>query len=311
MSLSPAVLLLLAGGLLGVLGGLAAALRNAVRADRLARRIRAVRRARGAVVAGAGPEGPMVVRAIAALGNAIGRSGLLSARTLADFEQTLAASGFRRGNGLGLFIGSKLVLMAALPLIALLLTRALALATLSRAGLALAAAVIGMLAPDFGTRWLRRRYVRRLQRGLPDALDLMVICSEAGLALEATINRVAIEIRHAHPEVAQELDLTAHELRIITDSRIALQNAGARTGLEDLKRLGTTLIQTIQYGTPLSQALRTLAAEMRQEMLARFEARAARLPVLLTLPMIVFILPCVFLVVAGPAILQVVRLASH
>lgn len=311
MSVSASVLLPLAGGMLAVLGGLAAALRNAVRADRLAQRIHGVRLTCGKAVADTAAQGSMIVRAIATLGNAIGRSGLLSARTLADFEQTLAASGFRRGNGLGLFIGSKLLLMAVTPAIALLATRTFELAMLSRGGIVLAAAVVGMLAPDFGTRWLRRRYVRRLQGGLPDALDLMVICSEAGLALEATISRVASEIRHAHSEVAQELDLTAHELRIITDSRIALRNAGLRTGLEDLKRLGTTLSQTIQYGTPLSQALRTLAAEMRQEMLARFEARAARLPVLLTLPMIVFILPCVFLVVAGPAILQVVRLAGH
>jgi tight adherence protein C len=78
-----------------------------------------------------------------------------------------------------------------------------------------------------------------------------------------------------------------------------------------VKRLATTLVQTIQYGTPLSQALRTLAAEMRQDMLTRFEARAARLPVLLTVPMIVFILPCVFLVVGGPAMLQVMKVMHN
>ena len=88
---------------------------------------------------------------------------------------------------------------------------------------------------------------------------------------------------------------------------MALTNLGTRTGLDCLKRLGSTLIQTMQYGTPLSAALRVLAAELRQETLTKFEERAARLPVLLTLPMILFILPCVFLVVGGPAVIQVVN----
>jgi tight adherence protein C len=134
---------------------------------------------------------------------------------------------------------------------------------------------------------------------------MLVICSEAGLGLEPAITRVAAEIGHAHPAVAEELRLTASELRIVVDRRVALQNMGARTGLESLKRLGATLIQTLQYGTPLSQALRTLSAEMRTEALTKFEERAARLPVLLTLPMILFILPTVFAVVGGPAALKV------
>ena len=97
----------------------------------------------------------------------------------------------------------------------------------------------------------------------------------------------------------------------MTDRRAAILNMGARTGLESLKRLGATLVQTMQYGTPLSQALRTLSAEMRTEMLTRFEERAARLPVLLTVPMIVFILPTVFAVVGGPAMLRVMASLHH
>jgi tight adherence protein C len=101
--------------------------------------------------------------------------------------------------------------------------------------------------------------------------------------------------------------LTANDLQIMSDTRAALANLGNRTGIEGLARLGTTLIQSMQYGTPLSHSLRILAGELRQEALTRFEARAARLGVLLTLPMIVFILPCVFLVVGGPAAIQVLR----
>jgi tight adherence protein C len=105
--------------------------------------------------------------------------------------------------------------------------------------------------------------------------------------------------------------MTAHELQMITDSRVALLNLGKRTALDSFKRLGATLVQTIQYGTPLSDALRTLSAEMRQEMLTRFEAKAARLPVMLTLPTALFILPCVFLIAGGPAIIQVMKTFSH
>ena len=96
----------------------------------------------------------------------------------------------------------------------------------------------------------------------------------------------------------------------MSDSRVALGNLGARTGLDSVKRLVTTLIQTMVYGTPLTDALRTLSAEMRQEALTAFEESAARLPTMLTLPMIIFILPCVFLIAGGPAVIQVMRSMS-
>jgi tight adherence protein C len=142
---------------------------------------------------------------------------------------------------------------------------------------------------------------------MPDAMDMMVICGQAGLGLEASVERVGIEIHHAHPVVAEELTRTAHEMQVNADTRVALVNFGKRTGLENARRLSAMLIQSIQYGTPLTTALRTLSAEQRQEMLAKFESKAGRLPVLLTLPMIIFILPCVFLVVGGPAIVDVYR----
>jgi tight adherence protein C len=167
--------------------------------------------------------------------------------------------------------------------------------------------VIGLLGPDWTIRWLRGRHLAAVENGLPDALDMLVICAEAGLPLEPAIARVGREIRPAHPAVSVEFLQTASEMRIVSDHRLILTQLGTRTGLAGCKRLATTLVQTLQYGTPLVDALRVLAAEMRTELLTRFEARAARLPVLLTLPMIVFILPCVFLVVGGPAIIQVIR----
>ena len=237
--------------------------------------------------------------------------GLLSTRTLLEFEQTLMSAGFRGGNGLGLFVGSKLLLVCGLPLLAFPLVASMPLPGALRTALIFGSGVVGLLAPDIFVRWRRKRHLRQLEKGLPDALDMLVICAEAGLSLEPAINRVGQEIAYANRAVSEELAQTAGELRITSDTRLALLNLGKRTGLESLKRLGAVLTQSIQYGTPLTRALRTLAAEMREEMLVRFEARAARLPVLLTVPMIVFILPCLFMIVGGPAMLQVLRAFHH
>jgi tight adherence protein C len=248
--------------------------------------------------------GPL--RFVAMIGSALARSGLLSDKTVTELELTLHTAGFKGANGLGLFVGSKLLLLVALPALAWVGLRNLEVSSMTHSIGTMVAAVIGLLGPDFVVKSMRARFLKRLDAGLPDALDMMVICSEAGLGLEPAITRVAAEIGHAHPAVAEEMRLTASELRIVVDRRVALQNMGARTGLDSLKRLGATLIQTLQYGTPLSQALRTLSAEMRTEALTRFEERAARLPVLLTVPMILFILPTVFAVVGGPAALKVI-----
>jgi tight adherence protein C len=250
---------------------------------------------------------PAPLRIITTIGEFIARSGALSTRTLEELRQTLQVAGFRGGHGLGLFVGTKLLLIVALPLatqaVPWLLHRDIPYPAVVLA----VAAATGLLAPDKIVHRLRKRYLRALEAGMPDALDMMVICGQAGLGLEASIERVGVEIRYAHPAVAEELTRTAHEMQVNADTRTALVNLGKRTGLESIRRLAGVLIQSIQYGTPLTQALRALSAEQRQEMLVKFEGRAARLPVLLTIPMIVFILPCVFLVVAGPAMVDVYR----
>jgi tight adherence protein C len=281
------------------------------RSARLSRRIRAVRP--GADTAESAPDNDLSapLRIITAVGETIARSGALSTRTLEELRQTLQVAGFGGKHGLGLFVGTKLLLLIGLP-VATLGAAWLSGRSLPYPAAILAVAVgIGLLAPDKIVQHLRKRYLRALEAGMPDAMDMMVICGQAGLGLEASIERVGIEIHHAHPVVAKELMRTAHEMQVNADVRMALLNFGKRTGLESARRLSAMLIQSIHYGTPLAQALRTLSAEQRQEMLARFEARAGRLPVLLTLPMIVFILPCVFLIVAGPAMVDVYRAMSQ
>jgi tight adherence protein C len=248
---------------------------------------------------------------VAALGRILARSGVLPASTLAELELNLSTAGFRYSNALGLFIGAKVIMAVILPVIAFLVLQHVHISALMRTLLMGASFVLGLLGPDMILRRRRQRHLKGVAKGLPDALDMLVICSEAGLGLEAGLDRVTVEIAPAFPEVAYEFGLTSTELRITSDRRAALLNLGTRTGLSVMQRLGTTLVQTLQYGTPLSQALRTLASEMRYEMQIQFETRAARLPVLLTLPMILFILPCIFIVVGGPAGLTIVRNIMH
>lgn len=301
--ITPQRLLLAAALLLALLlASLTLLLPQLRREQRLARRLAMLR---GSQPGEAGPSQPLVQRALMGMGVLLLRSGLLPRDTLAGWKQMLVAAHFRQDRALALLAGGKLCLMLLLPLPTWLLVDPLALE--EPWPLLLASAIAGLLLPDLLLARRRHSRLQAVERGLPDALDMLVICAEAGLGLEAGIERVSLEIAPAHRAVAEEFAVTAHELRIASDRRSALLGLGARLQLDPLKRLAATLVQTLQYGTPLTQALRGLAAELRQEQLTRFETRAARLPVLLTLPMVAFILPTIFLVLAGPAVIQMLR----
>lgn len=252
---------------------------------------------------------PWPQRAARAVGQAVLASGIVKGETLAELQRTVMAAGFRGSRAVAVFIGTKVMLMVGLPFIALPLSSGMG--PMGRNLLVAGAAVAGLVLPDMALRRLREMHAKQVERGLADALDLMVICAEAGLPLEAAVERVSIEMAEANRAVAAEFGNVGTELRILSDRRQALQNMGDRSGLDSLRRLGGTLAQTLQYGTPLAQALRTLATELRHETLMRFEARAARLPALLTMPTIAFILPCIFLIVGGPAVLRVLDIASR
>ena len=289
-------------------GGTEVVLIQVQRQERLKQRLLAIRRPNDASIHGSQPQqAGGLIGLIGAIGSGVARSGLLSQKTMAELTLTLGSSGLRGPGALGVFVGAKLLLLIAMPLLAWVGLERFGLSPLVRNVSIAGAAMIGMLGPDW---WVRRRHKQHLdaiQTGLPDALDLMVICAEAGLGFEPAINRVATEIRQAHPAISEEFGKTASELRVVSDSRVALVNMGNRTGLESIKRMTSMLVQTMRYGTPLGDALRVLSAEMRHEMLMKFETRAARLPVLMTIPMILFILPCIFLIVGGPAAIQVMR----
>jgi tight adherence protein C len=156
-------------------------------------------------------------------------------------------------------------------------------------------------APDI---WLKNRVKKRshaIRKGLPDALDLLVICAEAGLTVDAAFNRVAKELGKAYPELGDEFGLTAIELGFLNERRQAFENFAMRVDLEAVRGVVTTMIQTEKYGTPLASALRVLSAAFRNERMMRAEEKAARLPAIMTVPLILFILPTLFVVILGPA----------
>ncbi|MCZ8324725.1 MAG: type II secretion system F family protein [Sphingomonadaceae bacterium] len=168
--------------------------------------------------------------------------------------------------------------------------------------MAFAAAVgIGYKGPEIYIQNMISKRTDAIRKGLPDALDLLVICAEAGLTVDAAFNRVARELGRAYPELGDEFALTAIELSFLSERRQAFENLAWRVDLEAVKGVTTTMVQTERYGTPLASALRVLSAEFRNERMMRAEEKAARLPAIMTVPLILFILPVLFVVILGPA----------
>lgn len=144
-----------------------------------------------------------------------------------------------------------------------------------------------------------------LRKALPDALDLMMICAEAGLSLSAALDRVAKELSRVSPELAEEFGLTSVELGFLPDRAVALKHLAERCELKEIRGFVNVIAQTEKYGTPIAQALRVLAKEFRTERMLRAEQKAARLPAMMTVPMIVFILPTLFIIVMAPAVISI------
>jgi tight adherence protein C len=168
-------------------------------------------------------------------------------------------------------------------------------------GLFAGTVLFGYKGPDIWIKNLINKRTKEIRKGLPDALDLLVICAEAGLTVDAAFGRVARELGRAYPELGDEFALTAIELSFLTERRLAFENLAYRVDLDSVTGVVTTMIQTERYGTPLASALRVLSAEFRNERMMRAEEKAARLPAIMTIPLILFILPTLFIVILGPA----------
>jgi tight adherence protein C len=180
--------------------------------------------------------------------------------------------------------------------------------TLMRLAMCVAAAYLGIKLPQLFLKNVTTRRQQSIRRAFPDALDLLLICVESGMSIDAAFKRVSMEIGSQSVPLAEELTLATAELSYLQDRRQAFENLSARTGLDGVKAVCTALIQAERYGTPLAQALRVLAQEIRDQRMAEAEKKAAALPPKLTVPMILFFLPVLFIVIMGPAAIRVMEI---
>lgn len=167
---------------------------------------------------------------------------------------------------------------------------------------------LGYKLPSMAVNRKRKQRYAALRRALPDTLDLMTICAEAGLSMSMTLDRVSRELGITYPEMAEELGLTAIEVGFLPDRNQALLNLADRVRMDEIRGIVNVLIQTEKYGTPIAQALRVLSADFREQRMLRAEQKAARLPAIMTIPMIAFIMPTLFIVILTPVVLKMMKI---
>jgi tight adherence protein C len=211
----------------------------------------------------------------------------------------LIQAGYREPRHLTLYVGSRVALAA------------LGFLTAVAAGLdftfMVSLAGLGFFIPRFVLKRLIRDRQQRIRLGLPDALDLTVICVEAGLALDQALMRVGEDLYHAHPDLSSEFHLVNLEMRAGKPRAEALRNLTERTGVDDIRALVATLIQTDRFGTSVAQALRVHSDSLRTERRQRAEEQAAKTTIKMVIPLVLFILPSIIFVTLGPAIIQLYR----
>ena len=229
---------------------------------------------------------------------------VLQASQVEMMQQKLAWAGFRNKEIAVILIALRLILPLILGSIAAILLYAVEIFPHweFKRVMALGGTVfLAYKGPEIYLKNIATKRTDAIRKGLPDALDLLVICAEAGLTVDAAFNRVAKELGRAYPELGDEFALTAIELSFLNERKKAFDNLAYRVNLEAVKGVVTTMVQTERYGTPLASALRVLSAEFRNERMMRAEEKAARLPAIMTVPLIMFILPVLFIFILGPA----------
>jgi tight adherence protein C len=234
---------------------------------------------------------------------------------LSEIDSICRRVGIPPKNGIIAFSGARLAAGALLAIVMLAILKQLhlqnvsgALATLT---LAPAAVILGWYAPLLLIRRLAKQRAAVVSGGLAEALELLVVCVEAGLTLEDGLERISGELHQTQPMLAAELAMTIADLRVLPNRDQAFDNLAARVPSPTMKSVVSTLSQTLRYGTPLAAALRVAATELRSDSLLALEERANRLPALLTVPMMLFIMPTIFLVVGGPAVLRLMDTFRH
>ena len=224
---------------------------------------------------------------------------------IAVIQQKLAHAGYRNKELAVFVVAARLVLPIVLGGIGFLMIYVVDYfpewGDMKRLGAFALLLFLGYKGPEIFLKNKANKRTDLVRKGLPDALDLLVICAEAGLTVDTAFNRVAKELGRAYPELGDEFALTAIELSFLTERKMAFDNLAYRVDLDSVRGVVTTMVQTERYGTPLASALRVLSAEFRNDRMMRAEEKAARLPAIMTVPLILFILPVLFIVILGPA----------
>lgn len=224
---------------------------------------------------------------------------------LDQLRTILHSSGFNHHRTLPTWIGVKVVSMFLFPVIALLLAKLSGRALADVLIFTLMGVVVGILGPRLILSVMKRRFDAAIRQGTPDMIDLLVVCSEAGMGMESGLGRVAEEMKPSNPAMAWVLHRLLEDLRMLPNRIDAFDNLAATS--EGLRRFGTMISQSLQYGTPLSQALRSIAVDLRRERMTKLEERAHKLGAKLTIPMVLFLLPAMFVIMGGSPILHLVR----
>jgi len=230
-----------------------------------------------------------------------------SPKDVAVMQRRLIRAGFRHPGALTYFYGAKLLLAVALPVLVGVLVAGSRRTAENKLMLVMGAAAAGFFAPNEYVQRKARRRQRQIRRGLPNALDLLVVCVESGLGLDQAIVQTARELEHAHPEISQELTLVNLELRAGKRRVEALRNLAERTDVEELRKFAAVLIQADRFGTSVAQTLRAHSDFMRAQARQQAEEKAAKLGVKLVFPIFFCILPSLFVVTVGPIMVRVVR----
>ncbi len=232
-----------------------------------------------------------------------------SAENLEQLRTIVQSSGFNPHRTLPIWIGVKTVSMALFPIIALFVAELFGKPPTDLLIFTAIGGVIGIMGPRWILSALKRRFNAAVRRGTPDAIDLLVVCSEAGMALESAVERVAEEMNRSNPAMARVLYGLLDDLRILPNRRDAFDKLGSTS--DGLRRFGAMMSQSLQYGTPLSQALRAIADELRRDSIIKLEDKAHKLGAKLTIPMVLFMLPAMFVILGASSFLHLMRAFHH
>jgi tight adherence protein C len=228
-----------------------------------------------------------------------------------ELRNKLRMAGLRSPSHLYMYVAFRMIMPVVMTIFGMLyvfvINPGLQYPPMVKVMMGLGAGFLGFYLPNVFIENIVQKRQQAIKAAFPDSLDMMLICVQSGMSIEASFGRVSREVASQSIELAEELSLTTAELSYLQDRKLAFENFGKRTGLPGIKAVATALMQAERYGTPIGTALRVMAKENRDLRMLEAEKKAASLPPKLTVPMIIFFLPVLFVVILGPAAIQIMK----